>query len=109
MIFAIFIRCFNLILDVYKIILWLQDFHVDTLEKFVEESSTPVVTVFNNDPNNHPFVVKFFNSPNAKVMGCLSQFCSFNIELKISVLITLLQLNCYLLNTSMVSIIAIAE
>ncbi|KAG2401207.1 Protein disulfide-isomerase [Vigna angularis] len=43
-----------------------KDFQVDTLEKFVEESSIPVVTIFNNDPNNHPFVVKFFNSPNAK-------------------------------------------
>ncbi|XP_047167756.1 protein disulfide-isomerase-like [Vigna umbellata] len=45
-----------------------KDFQVDTLEKFVEESSIPVVTIFNNDPNNHPFVVKFFNSPNAKAM-----------------------------------------
>ncbi|KAK4572791.1 hypothetical protein RGQ29_030994 [Quercus rubra] len=45
-----------------------QDFHVDALEKFVEKSSLPVVTVFNSDPNNHPFVVKFFNSPNAKAM-----------------------------------------
>ncbi|KAL9313624.1 hypothetical protein ACSQ67_019076 [Phaseolus vulgaris] len=53
-----------------------KDFHVDTLEKFVEESSTPVVTVFNNDPNNHPFVVKFFNSPNAKAM----MFINFTAE-----------------------------
>ncbi|TKY74256.1 disulfide-isomerase protein [Spatholobus suberectus] len=45
-----------------------QDFHVEALEKFVEESSIPLVTVFNNDPNNHPFVAKFFNSPNAKAM-----------------------------------------
>ncbi|KAK4747339.1 hypothetical protein SAY87_026376 [Trapa incisa] len=45
-----------------------QDFHVDALEKFVEESSIPLVTVFNNDPNNHPYVIKFFNNDNAKVM-----------------------------------------
>ncbi|KAI9201548.1 hypothetical protein LWI28_025185 [Acer negundo] len=45
-----------------------KDFHVDALEKFVEDSSIPVVTLFNNDPSNHPFVVKFFNSPNAKAM-----------------------------------------
>lgn len=45
-----------------------QDFHVEALEKFVEESSVPVVTVFNNDPSNHPFVSKFFNSPHAKAM-----------------------------------------
>lgn len=50
-----------------KVTRCLQDFHVDALEKFVEESSIPVVTLFNNDPNNHPFVIKFFNSPNAKV------------------------------------------
>ncbi|KAK2659474.1 hypothetical protein Ddye_006007 [Dipteronia dyeriana] len=45
-----------------------KDFHVDAIEKFVEESSIPIVTLFNNDPSNHPFVVKFFNSPNAKAM-----------------------------------------
>ncbi|TKY74257.1 disulfide-isomerase protein [Spatholobus suberectus] len=45
-----------------------QDFHVEALEKFVEESSVPVVTVFNNDLSNYPFVVKYFSSPNTKVM-----------------------------------------
>ncbi|XP_062099280.1 protein disulfide-isomerase [Humulus lupulus] len=45
-----------------------KDFNVDALEKFVEETSVPVVTEFNKDPNNHPFVIKFFNSPNAKAM-----------------------------------------
>lgn len=40
---------------------------MDALEKFVEEASVPIVTHFNNDPSNHPFVIKFFNSPNAKV------------------------------------------
>ncbi|KAF6152824.1 hypothetical protein GIB67_004653 [Kingdonia uniflora] len=45
-----------------------EDFHVDTLEKFLEEASVPLVTVFNKDPSNHPFVIKFFNTLNAKVM-----------------------------------------
>lgn len=40
---------------------------MDALEKFVEEASAPIVTLFNRDPSNHPFVFKFFNSPNAKV------------------------------------------
>ncbi|CAK7346960.1 unnamed protein product [Dovyalis caffra] len=45
-----------------------KDFNVDALEKFIEESSVPTVTVFNNDPNNHAFVVKYFDSPLAKAM-----------------------------------------
>ncbi|KAF3776756.1 disulfide-isomerase protein [Nymphaea thermarum] len=45
-----------------------QDFHVEALEKFVEAVSVPVVTVFNKDPSNHPYVLKFFNSNNAKAM-----------------------------------------
>lgn len=45
-----------------------QDFHVEALEKFVEETSIPIVTVFNNDRSNHPYVIKFFNSPNDKAM-----------------------------------------
>lgn len=45
----------------------LQDFDVDALVKFVEETSTPTVTLFNKDPKHHPFVIKYFNSPNAKV------------------------------------------
>ncbi|THG08331.1 hypothetical protein TEA_011094 [Camellia sinensis var. sinensis] len=45
-----------------------KDFDTDALEEFVEEASTPVVTLFNKDPSNHPFVIKFFNSPNAKAM-----------------------------------------
>ncbi|KAG7987008.1 hypothetical protein I3843_03G111200 [Carya illinoinensis] len=54
-----------------------QDFHVDALEKFVEEASVPTVTLFNKDPTNHPFVIKFFNSPNAKAM----LFLNFSSEL----------------------------
>ncbi|CAN1240419.1 Protein disulfide-isomerase [Linum grandiflorum] len=45
-----------------------KDFDVDTLEKFVQESSIPTVTVFNSDPNNHPYVIKYFNSDNVKAM-----------------------------------------
>uniref|UniRef100_A0A7N0TR13 Protein disulfide-isomerase n=1 Tax=Kalanchoe fedtschenkoi TaxID=63787 RepID=A0A7N0TR13_KALFE len=45
-----------------------KEFSTIDLEKFVEESSVPTVTIFNSDPANHPFVIKFFNSPNAKAM-----------------------------------------
>ncbi|CAK9142927.1 unnamed protein product [Ilex paraguariensis] len=54
-----------------------QDFDVDALEKFVEEGSIPVVTIFNKDPSNHPFIIKFFNSPDAKAM----LFLNFGSEL----------------------------
>ncbi|XP_051139321.1 protein disulfide-isomerase [Andrographis paniculata] len=45
-----------------------QEFNVEALVKFVEETSTPIVTVFDKDPKHHPFVIKFFNSPSAKAM-----------------------------------------
>ncbi|XP_024171556.1 protein disulfide-isomerase-like [Rosa chinensis] len=45
-----------------------EEFNVEALEKFLEESSSAVVTEFNNDPDNHPFVIKFFNGPNDKAM-----------------------------------------
>ncbi|KAE8666487.1 Protein disulfide-isomerase [Hibiscus syriacus] len=45
-----------------------KDFNVQALEKFVEESSIPLVTLFNSDPSNHPFVIKFYNNPHDKVM-----------------------------------------
>ncbi|KAE8709833.1 PDI-like 1-1 isoform 2 [Hibiscus syriacus] len=45
-----------------------QDFNLQALEKFVEESSIPLVTLFNSDPSNHPFVIKFYNNPHDKVM-----------------------------------------
>ncbi|KAL2497065.1 Protein disulfide-isomerase [Abeliophyllum distichum] len=44
------------------------DFQVDAMEKFIEEASIPIVTVFNSDPSNHPYVNKFFESPNVKKM-----------------------------------------
>ncbi|KAK8691897.1 hypothetical protein V6N13_075392 [Hibiscus sabdariffa] len=45
-----------------------EDFNGDALEKFVEASSIPLVTLFNSDPSNHPFVIKFYNNPHDKVM-----------------------------------------
>ncbi|XP_059631799.1 protein disulfide-isomerase-like [Cornus florida] len=56
-----------------------QDFNVDALEKSIEEASVPIVTLFNKDPNNHPFVVKFFNGPDAKAMLFIN-FSSDNLE-----------------------------
>ncbi|KAJ0867601.1 putative protein disulfide-isomerase [Helianthus annuus] len=43
-----------------------QKFDVDALEKFVEDSSIPLVTLFDQSPTNQPFLVKYFESPNAK-------------------------------------------
>ncbi|KAJ4874298.1 Protein disulfide isomerase-like 1-2 [Raphanus sativus] len=45
-----------------------KDFNGEALEKFVKESSIPLVTVFDKDPSNHPYVAKFFDSPATKVM-----------------------------------------
>ncbi|CAN8304532.1 unnamed protein product [Cochlearia groenlandica] len=45
-----------------------KDFDVEALAKFVKESSIPLVTVFDKDPNNHPYVIKFFESTNTRVM-----------------------------------------
>ncbi|KAF5735501.1 protein disulfide isomerase [Tripterygium wilfordii] len=51
-----------------ELVVDVKDFNLDTLEKFVEETTVPTVTIFDKDPNNHPFVAKFFNSPNVKAM-----------------------------------------
>ncbi|CAL9115979.1 protein disulfide-isomerase-like [Musa acuminata AAA Group] len=45
-----------------------KDFQADAIEKFIESESMPIVTTYDNDPTNHPFLVKFFDSPNAKAM-----------------------------------------
>ncbi|XP_024982934.1 protein disulfide-isomerase-like [Cynara cardunculus var. scolymus] len=45
-----------------------EDFDLDALETFIEEATIPSVTLFNKDPKNHPFVIKFFNTPNTKAM-----------------------------------------
>ncbi|CAN4101833.1 unnamed protein product [Withania somnifera] len=52
-------------------------FQVDAMEKFIAEASIPVVTIFDNDPNNHPYVNKFFDGTNAKAM----LFVNFSTEL----------------------------
>lgn len=53
-----------------------QDFQVDAVEKFIEESSVPTLTLFSKDPAHHPYVIKFFNSPNAKAL----LFMNFSID-----------------------------
>ncbi|KAH6832790.1 PDI-like 1-1 [Perilla frutescens var. hirtella] len=53
-----------------------EEFDVDALVKFVEETSTPTVTLFNKDPKHHPFVIKYFNSPSVKAM----LFLNFSTE-----------------------------
>ncbi|KAE8731239.1 Protein disulfide-isomerase [Hibiscus syriacus] len=45
-----------------------KDFKLEALEKLVEDSSIPLVTLFNGDESNQPFVAKFYNSPNVKAM-----------------------------------------
>nr|XP_043629074.1 protein disulfide-isomerase-like [Erigeron canadensis] len=45
-----------------------QKFEVDALEKFIEDASTPLVTLFDQSPANQPFLVKYFESPNTKAM-----------------------------------------
>lgn len=45
-----------------------QDFNVAALEKFIEASTVPTVTVWNSDPSNHPYINKFFEAPGSKVL-----------------------------------------
>ncbi|XP_061970285.1 protein disulfide-isomerase-like [Populus nigra] len=45
-----------------------KDFNVDALEKFIEDSSAPIVTVYDDEPSNHPYIVKYFDSPLDKAM-----------------------------------------
>ncbi|KAI7743539.1 hypothetical protein M8C21_000738 [Ambrosia artemisiifolia] len=45
-----------------------QTFDVDALEKFIVDSSIPLVTLFDQSPANQPFLVKYFESPDAKAM-----------------------------------------
>ncbi|KAL2521879.1 Protein disulfide-isomerase [Forsythia ovata] len=55
-----------------------QDFQVVAMEKFIEKASIPVVTIFYNDPSNHPYVKTYsFDSPNAEAM----LFVNFSKEL----------------------------
>lgn len=45
----------------------MQDFDVAALEKFIDASSTPKVVTFDKNPDNHPHLLKFFQSTAAKV------------------------------------------
>ncbi|CAH8305222.1 unnamed protein product [Eruca vesicaria subsp. sativa] len=45
-----------------------KDFNGEALEKFIKESSIPLVTVFDSDPSNRPYVASFFESSATKVM-----------------------------------------
>lgn len=59
-----------------------QDFHVDALEKFIGESSVPTVTIFSKDPNNHDYVIKFFDTKNAKAMFFVNFSSEFDAHKK---------------------------
>ncbi|RAL39869.1 hypothetical protein DM860_013070 [Cuscuta australis] len=54
-----------------------QDFQVDAMEKFIAEASIPIVTIFDENKENHPYVNKFFDSPNDKAI----LFVNFSSEL----------------------------
>ncbi|PIN17433.1 Protein disulfide isomerase (prolyl 4-hydroxylase beta subunit) [Handroanthus impetiginosus] len=45
-----------------------EDFEISALEKFIEESAIPTVTVWDSDPINHPYLNKFFQGPSDKAM-----------------------------------------
>lgn len=45
----------------------MQDFDVDAAEKFIAEATVPIVTIFDQEPENQVYVSKFFKTPNAKV------------------------------------------
>ncbi|KAI3723522.1 hypothetical protein L2E82_35155 [Cichorium intybus] len=44
------------------------EFKVDAMENFIEESSTPLVTLFDQSPEYSVFLSKYFESEDAKVM-----------------------------------------
>ncbi|GAB2212977.1 hypothetical protein Droror1_Dr00020986 [Drosera rotundifolia] len=45
-----------------------QDFRVDSLEKFIQESSIPLVTILTKNLGDDPYVSKFFANGDVKVM-----------------------------------------
>lgn len=45
-----------------------QEFNVEGMEKFIEEASTPLVTLFDQSPEYAVFLTKYFESAEAKVM-----------------------------------------
>ncbi|KAH0676925.1 hypothetical protein KY285_024726 [Solanum tuberosum] len=54
-----------------------EDFDVDAAEKFIAEATVPIVTIFDQEPENQVYVSKFFKTPNAKVL----LFVNFSTEL----------------------------
>ncbi|KAM0900145.1 hypothetical protein ACQ4PT_020850 [Festuca glaucescens] len=45
-----------------------KDFDVSALESFIEASSTPKVVTFDKNPDNHPYLLKYFQGTAVKVM-----------------------------------------
>ncbi|XP_073140152.1 protein disulfide-isomerase-like [Henckelia pumila] len=45
-----------------------QDFQVDAMEKFIDESTIPILTLWSSDPNGHTYVSKFFSGGTDKAM-----------------------------------------
>lgn len=45
-----------------------QDFNVEALEKFIQQSTVPLVVVWDSDPANHAHIGKFFESSSDKAM-----------------------------------------
>jgi protein disulfide-isomerase A1 len=45
-----------------------QDFDVSALESFIDASSTPKVVTFDKNPDNHPYLLKYFQGTAVKVM-----------------------------------------
>ncbi|GAB2218574.1 hypothetical protein Drorol1_Dr00001801 [Drosera rotundifolia] len=45
-----------------------EDFDLDEAQKFIEETSMPSLTVYDNEPQNLPYLMKYFNHEAAKAM-----------------------------------------
>ncbi|GJT67788.1 disulfide-isomerase-like protein [Tanacetum coccineum] len=45
-----------------------EKFEVDALEKFIDDNSMPLVTLFDQSPANQAFLIKYFESPKTQVM-----------------------------------------
>ncbi|XP_062197266.1 protein disulfide isomerase-like 1-1 [Phragmites australis] len=45
-----------------------KDFDISALEKFIDASSTPRVVTFDKNPDNHPYLLKYFQSSAPKAM-----------------------------------------
>ncbi|KAJ4819079.1 Protein disulfide-isomerase [Rhynchospora pubera] len=51
-----------------ELVVDIKDFTAEALESFIETESMPTVATFDNDPSNHPYLIKFFNKENTKAM-----------------------------------------